>query len=56
MSLVATVNDVRYLTLPKEGLQAMLSGAILYGGLVYVLGGGLGKREQLHFKELPVEF
>ena len=34
----------------------MLSGAVLYGGLVYLLSGGLGKREKLHFEELPIEF
>jgi hypothetical protein len=33
----------------------MLSGAVMYGALVYLLSGGLGKREKLHFKELPID-
>lgn len=42
----------------KNGPQAMLRGALLYGGLIYATTGGLGKNQQLQeFTEKPaVEF
>lgn len=41
-----------------DGPQAMLRGAVLYGGLMYVLSGGLGgpKRTPFAYEEQAVEF
>ena len=39
----------------KEGPQAMLRGAVLYGGLIYLVSGGVGKNKQLQeYTERPV--
>jgi hypothetical protein len=38
-----------------EGPQAMLRGAVMYGGLIYLVSGGLGKNKQLQeYTERPV--
>ena len=35
----------------------MIRGAIMYGGLMYLLSGGLGsKKEPFQYQEKPVEF
>lgn len=34
----------------------MLSGAVVYGALVYFLSGGIGKRKPFDYKEQPIEF
>ena len=35
----------------------MLRGAIIYGGLVYMLSGGMrSKKEPFEYKEQPIEF
>lgn len=40
-----------------EGPRAMLQGAVLYGGLVYLLyGGAMSKNQPFQYKEQPVEF
>ena len=40
------------------GPQAMLRGAVLYGGLMYFLSGGLGgpKRTPFEYEEQEIEF
>jgi hypothetical protein len=38
-----------------EGPQAMLRGALLYGGMIYVISGGIGKNKPLQqYTEQPV--
>lgn len=40
-----------------EGPQAMLKGAVIYGGIVYLLyGGAMGKKQPFQYKEQPIEF
>lgn len=40
-----------------EGPQAMVRGAVIYGGLVYMLSGGLrSKKEPFEYQEQPLEF
>lgn len=40
-----------------EGPQAMLKGALLYGGMIYLLSGGMGGNQPLQqYTEQPVEF
>jgi hypothetical protein len=42
-----------------EGPQGMLKGAVLYGGMMYLLsgsGGIGGKKEPFQYKEQPIDF
>jgi hypothetical protein len=39
-----------------EGPQAMLRGAVLYGGMIYMFSGGMGTKRPLHFEEKAVDF